>query len=587
MLVLFALLIVLPAADTSAQSVENFEFRSFEAEYFISRDDEGRSSMHVVETLVAEFPEFDQNKGIIREIPHSYQGQPLSFELLSLERNGEPEPVYDESRSGEFIRVSTGTDDYLHGTQTYEITYQLRDVVRDFDEHQELFWDINGTSWRQPFGSVSATVHLDNDVADNFTGTVTCYEGPAGSRDMCDYQVEDSQAVFTSTRPFSARENLSIVMEFEPGTFEPYAEGTGGTVRAVIAALSAVLSIAGIITAVHLKLRARNHPGRGVIVRQYLPPKHTSVLWAAMVNQRKKIMQKAVTAQILELAVNRKIKIVDTGKKQAFGLGRTIYELEIIDLTDISLEGEKLLRALFGTEYQLGKRHKVNDSSSQVGLRMAALQKKLKKEVIRHSYRRKTSGKWVPAVLSILGFSTGLWVLVWLESLGLQVDFTNDWRTWGFPIGLLSATVTFLILGSNLNPLTKKGRELSDYLEGMKEYISLAETERLRFAQSPDGAQRTKINTNNTEEVIKLYERLLPYAVLFGKEKEWFKQLGNYYEQSKQTPYWYAGTGHFSARSFSSAMSQVSSAASSSSSSGFSGGAGSGGGGGGGGGGGR
>jgi uncharacterized membrane protein len=91
--------------------------------------------------------------------------------------------------------------------------------------------------------------------------------------------------------------------------------------------------------------------------------------------------------------------------------------------------------------------------------------------------------------------------------------------------------------------------------------------------------------------MVKLYERVLPYAILLGAEKEWSKRLGDYYQQTQASPDWYTGTTAFNAAVFTSTLhnfSQASSysAGSSSSSGGSSGGGFSGGGGGGGGGGG-
>lgn len=92
---------------------------------------------------------------------------------------------------------------------------------------------------------------------------------------------------------------------------------------------------------------------------------------------------------------------------------------------------------------------------------------------------------------------------------------------------------------------------------------------------------------------MKLYERVLPYAMLFGQEAEWNKQLGAYYEYINSQPDWYQGNSTaFNAAIFVGAMSSFSTStttytiSSSSSSSGSSGGGSSGGGGGGGGGGG-
>ena len=68
-----------------------------------------------------------------------------------------------------------------------------------------------------------------------------------------------------------------------------------------------------------------------------------------------------------------------------------------------------------------------------------------------------------------------------------------------------------------------------DHLWGLRDYIALAEKDRLNFLQSPNGAQlRDDISIG--AQVLVLNEKLLPYAVLFGLEKEWVRQLGASYE---------------------------------------------------------
>ena len=94
--------------------------------------------------------------------------------------------------------------------------------------------------------------------------------------------------------------------------------------------------------------------------------------------------------------------------------------------------------------------------------------------------------------------------------------------------------------------------------------------------------------------MLKLYEDLLPFAVLFGQEKEWAQVLGDYYARSDAQPDWYAESAPFNPVWFAAGLSSFSSStsaswsgsASSSSSSGSGGGGSVGGGGGGGGGGG-
>jgi uncharacterized membrane protein YgcG len=148
------------------------------------------------------------------------------------------------------------------------------------------------------------------------------------------------------------------------------------------------------------------------------------------------------------------------------------------------------------------------------------------------------------------------------------------------------------IMGAVIRPLTDEGLALRRYLLGLKMYISVAEEERLKMLQSPEGAEKSGVNANDPGQMVKLYERVLPYAILFGQEKEWNQRLGQLYESAHTTPDWYSGASlmAFNAAAFTSSMNSlttsISSSGASSSSSGGSGGGGFSGGGGGGGGGG-
>ena len=160
-----------------------------------------------------------------------------------------------------------------------------------------------------------------------------------------------------------------------------------------------------------------------------------------------------------------------------------------------------------------------------------------------------------------------------------------------YGIQTLRAAENFPISG--LRPLTAEGSKLYDQLIGLKMYIQLAEADRLQMLQSISGAD--KVTTSDGNQIVKIYERLLPYAVLFGLEKQWAAELAKYYGTT--SPDWYSGSniGAFDVAAFStgiaafsavSASTTSSSSSSSFSSSGGSGGGGSSGGGGGGGGGG-
>jgi uncharacterized membrane protein YgcG len=144
-------------------------------------------------------------------------------------------------------------------------------------------------------------------------------------------------------------------------------------------------------------------------------------------------------------------------------------------------------------------------------------------------------------------------------------------------------------------PLTAAGAELRDHIKGLELYIKLAEKDRMRILQSPEGALRTRVAAGSVAGgpdpmvVVELYERLLPYAVMLGLERQWSAVLGAVYDDLSRQPGWYTGTGSFHAGAFVAGISSFAAATTTSysgSGSGGAGGGGSSGGGGGGGGGG-
>ncbi len=167
----------------------------------------------------------------------------------------------------------------------------------------------------------------------------------------------------------------------------------------------------------------------------------------------------------------------------------------------------------------------------------------------------------------------------------------------------IAAVVVGIIISIVLSPplrLTSKGAEAKEYLLGLREYLTVAEEDRMRMLQSPEGALR--IDVTDRDAVVKLNERLLPYAVLWGVEDQWADELRAEYQGAQPT--WLEGADITSSMlqgfrtasvssvrpivtSSSSGSSSWSSSGGSSFSSGSSGGGFSGGGGGGGGGGGR
>lgn len=590
-----AVLTISMMPSVASAGVNDFTFKSFEADYYLSKSSDNRSSLKVVEKITAEFTQFDQNKGIERAIPASYDGHSVSFQLDSLLRNGKPEPVYSQNKVNGNVVVATGTEDYVKGIQTYQFTYTLRDVTKDFGDHQEFYWDTNGTEWLQPFRYLITTVHLDPSIRSAFTGDVACYQGAVGSKTKCESNIEkDGSVIFKAVGHdelgvtniiapiiLGQGENVTMVMKFRSDTFAPAPEPFSNKVAIGLI----VLCVVGAIAAVRIKLSyGRSAKGRGTIIPEYLPPKGVSVLLASEISGTK---PKAISAQIIDLAVRHKLSLTEFKEKKFFGES-TKYRATLLNVDDLDDAELGIVSDLFSS-IEPGTTYTFEKTDVSTGQKLEKRLKLVSKTAVSESYR--SVNKKAVLVLNVI--LVGLVAIAVGAFIPLVSDDNYFVALW--VAVLVSGVISFVIvmsIASRMHPLTEKGREEKDYLEGLKMYIQLAEADRLKVLQSPQGAEKTAVDTGDNAQLVKLYERVLPYAVLFGYEKEWAKELAIRYDQAGSQPGWYNGTSAFNAATFASAVSGFSSTAtsfsspSSSSSSGF-GGGGSGGGGGGGGGGGR
>lgn len=580
----FAVMVVasVAAALPAAADVDDFEFSSLDADYTLTRAEDGTSRLRVVETFVAVFPDADQNRGMRRTIPSSYNGQPLNPSLVSItDETGAERPAESDSDDGAFEMVSRA-DDFVHGAQTYVFTYDLENVTWTFDDGgQEFYWDVNGVDWPQTFGRVTATLHVDAALAASLTGRQACYVGAQGSTAQCEISAapDGGGAVVTAAADgVGPHETVTIAVGFQPDTFTLFdssylASGWGWAQSA------ATVGLLGAVGAAFWSRRRwlRDDPGRPTIIAEYTPPRDVDALESAVLLGK---TSKAIPAEVLEQAIVGSIRILE-GSPKAFGGSK--LQVELVDASRADGDGRMLLDGLFGPDAAPGATFEFGKQDTRLSAVASKILKAADEELDRHGLRRPVPAgarAW-PIVAVVL---TAALVFVF-GVLALDASVMPL-----VPILLFVVAIGALVVGIGVvthRPLTSAGAEVRDHLAGLKVFIEWAEADRIRMLQSPVGAERRPVDVNDPRQMIHLYEALLPYAVVFGQEKKWADELMVFYDRADITPSWYYGAAAFNAASFSSSIASLSSAAmSSSSTSGGSSGGGSAGGGGGGGGGG-
>ena len=530
-----------------AAQTDNFTITKFDAEYSLGRDGENRSTLSATWRITANFPP-NQNRGIAPIFVKNYDNHPTSFLLQSV--TDEQGKTLEYNWNGDELRIGK-KDVYVQGEKTYVIKFTQRDVTKHYDDtgRDEFYWDVIGNEWRVPMENLRVSVKFDEPLQAARVGEAFCYVGKQGSRQRCNVSSDKSEIVASVNR-LDRREGITMAVGFTGGTFAGYQETLiekfikiWSTVQAVVSSLTAILILL-------LIWRYRRLFGRyselKPIPPEYLPPKQASVMMSTYILKRYDLFivkGSAKVAQLLDLAVRHYVKLYEV-KKASF-LRSAQYEIEIVkDLTELRSEESEVIRDMFG------------ESMPKPGQRL-----NLKKLQNNLSYAARTGDD----DNNLKSLARGKYALC--EQKPENKRIVQKWALWFFVIGALLLSPVLLIMAGIVFALsfgwslTDEGLALRRYLAGLKMYIGVAEAERLQMLQSPEGTEKVKIDTADERQLVKLYERVLPYAVLFGQEKEWSKQLGKYYEQVGEQPDWYSGQGAFNAAAFAAGMNSLSSVA--------------------------
>jgi len=534
-----------------AAQTDNFTITKFDAEYSLGRDSENRSTLAAAWRITAHFLP-NQNHGIAPIFVKKYDNHPTNFSLQSV--TDEQGASLEHTWNGDELRIGK-KDVYVQGEKTYVIKFTQRDVTKHYDNtgRDEFYWDVIGNEWRVPMQNVRVSVKLDESLQAARAGEAFCYVGAHGSTKRCNISGDKSEIV-TNVSRLNRREGITMAVGFTSGTFTGYQETLSEKLIKIWATVQTIASSLAVILMLLLVWRYRRLFGRyselKPIPPEYLPPNQASVMTSAYILKNYEIMAikgSAKVAQLLDLAVRHYIKLYEV-KKTSF-LRSAQYEIEIVkDLKELRPEESEVIRDMFGS------------SMPKPGQRL-----NLKKLQNNLSYAARTRDDDT----NLKNLARGNYALC--EQTLANKRIVQRWALWVCVVGVLLLSPMLLLVAGIVFALsfgwslTDEGLALRRYLAGLKMYIGVAEAERLQMLQSPEGAEKVQVNASNEKQLVKLYERVLPYAVLFGQEKKWSAQLGQYYEQVGEQPDWYSGQGAFNAAAFAAGMNSLSSVASSAS----------------------
>jgi uncharacterized membrane protein YgcG len=545
-----ALAILLTAFGTPARAVERI--LNFISDVTVQRS----GDLIVTETITVQAEGNQIRRGILRDFPTTYRRPDgarveVGFDVQAVTRDGSPETfVVERLNNGYRIRIGSADRILDNGPHTYGIRYRTTRQIGFFPSYDELYWNATGTGWTFTIDQAEARITLPEAVPFRQTAI---YTGPQGARgqDATIVEQRPGRIVFRTTKPLPRENGMTVAAAWQKGVVtEP---SSGQEARWWLADNAAVpIAIAGIILLLgyyyYAWTKVGRDPPKGTIIPLFGPPGSMSAAAVRYVDNLG-FDQRCFTAAIVDLGVHGHLRISENGKQQlehrANGrpvpppethLAKRLFEegspLALTQTNHTTLdEARTALREGLESAY-LGKLFTNNYGWSGLGLAAAIALVVLIVAGLGSSHPGEQAGGLVMGLLLPLLFIAGGAGMIYG---GMQRDPISLWRVVvGAVIAGAAALIGFAIMGATargwvdlvpgiaadiaaaiagvafpwLQAPSVEGRRTMDQIEGFKEYLGVAEEDRLNALNPP-------------EKTPELFERFLPYAIALDVENAW------------------------------------------------------------------
>lgn len=460
-------------------------------------------TIHVAEKIIYDFGSL-QRHGIQRYIPFvkvNKDGKRFSMDISDI-------TVSDENGDSYTTAVHTNGDNkiikigdagvLITGIHTYNIQYTVSGAITYFTDHDELNWNALGTDWQIPIERATAIINLPKSIATNQISSA-CYTGIRGSvvTNCTMKNTGPAEVTFTGTKTFAAYEGMTVVVGFpthviadlEPVPNIPFEETVQGKIFGIGLLLLLIMwyILLPVLVPILWFLHGRDPKSIvGTVSAWYDPPQNDSGRKflpgevGALVDES--VDMKDISGTIVHFAQRGLLKIEERKKNDFY-----IKKQKNGDTTTLLVYE----RALYDGIFADGDEVAIKDFQ---GYKVVAdVQKKLYAQLV----------------------ADGLF----------PSDPHRIRNTWTF-IGVFALitcniplAINAYIFGRNLIRKTQKGADAAAVAHSLKNFLQ---------------SQERQLNFQGQYQM--LFEKLLPYAVVFGVEKQW---ANRFKEMNIMQPDWY------------------------------------------------
>jgi uncharacterized membrane protein YgcG len=510
-----AVLALLAITLSPSVFARQLKIEKFSAEIFVQPD----ATLDVTETIKMNF--IGVWHGLYRTIPVEYvTPQGFNYSLFvkfvgATDAADQPLKV-ESSREGHYLKWKIYVEDATDVDRTIHLHYQVRNGLKFFEDHDELYWNVTGDEWDVPVGDASAQIILPPGVTGVRTNEFT---GSYRSRGQdAEVTASENTVEVSMTRPLSFHEGLTVVVGWDKGFVkEP---GTSDLIDQFMASNWPIfLPVPVFLFMFWLWYTRGRDPRVGPIAVQYAPPEGMSPAEAGTLVDEAAAMRD-ITATIVDLAVRGYIVIEEKEKSGMMGLLHNkeyVFHLKKGVKEWASLKPHELV--LLAGIFSNGLLPDVELSSLQNEFytKLPGIKNGIFEELMHHGYFQHR-----PDYVRSTFVGGGLVLGGLFFFLGNALANKMGMAPAPFFVAAILSAGIIVGFGWIMSARTADGAKALASVLGFEDFLTHVEADHMdRISQTPE-----------------TFEKFLPYAMALGVEKKWVGAFQNIYTQP---PSWYQG----------------------------------------------
>lgn len=430
---------------------------------------------------------------------------------------------YDKNYSGNRLHVQWNFPrrNFNNELKSWEVHYKVHGGLGFFDKYDEIYWNVIFQDRDIGVNNANVTVYFPEGADDVFA---RMFVGRTGTKnEKYNYIINDNSVVFSGS-DIVPQEYLTIVVTWPKGFITKPFLYRNQLINLIILFVSILIPIIVLIIAFRKWWKyGKDSKVQKTIIAYYNPPNNLSpAVIEVLIKQS--LDSKGILATVVNLAVRGYIRIKEEEKKILFFKSKEYIFERLKSEADLKPFEQEIMKALFKGGNTISSTELRNKFYQEI----SDIKKEIHKEVattglfngnIEKTRSKSSTIYFIGLISSIVGFVIFLIITI-VSGLSFYVP-----QGLILLVGLSIACIIGLVFAYQMPALTPKGLETIWKVVGFKEYLHIAERFRI-------GA-----------ETLETFSKFLPYAMIFGVEKQWAKRFSDF---SYKDQGWYAPVAIYS-----------------------------------------